>query len=56
MAIKKIEYEDAYMMENIINKINEIIDEVNDQDKRIDRHWRFHRLREKEDKKEEDSS
>ena len=53
MAIEKLTYDDAFALEVIVDKINEIIDRVeemeDDYDRRISAHWKFHR-KEQEDK------
>ena len=36
--------EDALMIENVVNKMNEIIDRLDAIDKRVDAHWKFHRF------------
>jgi len=45
---EKLTLEDAYVMELVVNKINELIDRVDDMesrlDSRIDNHWKYHRL------------
>ncbi len=46
MSIKKLEYEDCLLIENIMNKVNELIDAVDEQDQRINRLWKFLRMRE----------
>jgi hypothetical protein len=42
--MEKITLEDALMIENVVNKINEVIDRLDAIDKRIDAHWKFHRF------------
>ena len=42
--MEKLTLEDALMIENVIEKINEIIDRLDAIDKRIDAHWKFHRF------------
>lgn len=48
MPLKKLRYEDAIMLENIIDKLNEIVDYVNGleehYDRRIGNHWKYHRM------------
>ena len=51
--IKKLEYEECLLMENIMNKINEVIDEVEDQNQRINRLWKFLRMREQRNQPQE---
>lgn len=56
--MEKLTYEDAFVMEIVVNKINEIItrlDELEDRlDGRISAHWKYHRLKEhKEDRNAE---
>lgn len=46
MSIKKLEYEECLLVENIMNKLNEVIDEMEDQNQRINRIWKFLRKRE----------
>jgi chaperonin cofactor prefoldin len=45
--IEKLNLEDVFVMELLVNKINEIIDTVNDLDERltqrIDNNWKHHR-------------
>jgi hypothetical protein len=54
MGIKKLEYDEAMLVENIMTKINELVEEVEDQNQRINRIWKFLRMREtREIKKEE---
>jgi len=52
MAIEKLTMDDAYVMEVVISKINEIIDRVeemeDDYDRRISAHWKFHRKEQEE--------
>jgi hypothetical protein len=47
MAIEKLNLEDVFVMELLVNKINEIIDAVNSLDdrltQRIDNNWKHHR-------------
>jgi hypothetical protein len=52
--MEKLSLEDALMIENVVNKINLIIEELEYLDKRIDRHWAYHRrvLEDKEMRKE----
>jgi hypothetical protein len=44
---EKLTMEDAFVMELIVNKINEVIDRLDemedDYDRRISAHWKFHR-------------
>lgn len=47
--IKKLEYEDGFLMENLLTKINDLIDEVEDQNQRINRLWKFLRKREEKE-------
>ena len=47
MAIEKLTLDDALMIENVVNKINLIIEELEYLDKRIDRHWAYHRYSDK---------
>jgi len=47
MAIEKLTLDDALMIENVVTKINLIIEELEYLDKRIDRHWAFHRYLDK---------
>jgi len=42
--MEKITLEDALMIENVVNKFNEIIDRLDAIDKRVDAHWKFHRF------------
>ncbi len=54
---EKLTLEDAYVMELVVNKINEIIDRLDEMenrlDGRIDNHWKYHRLnKENKEKKE----
>ena len=48
MAIEKINYEDAYVMEIMVDKLNEIIDAINEIDarltQRMDNHMKYHRF------------
>jgi len=45
---EKLTLEDAYVMELVVNKINELIDRLDEMenriDGRIDNHWKYHRL------------
>jgi tetrahydromethanopterin S-methyltransferase subunit G len=51
--MEKLTVEDALMIENVVNKMNEIIDRLDAVDKRMDNHWSYHRhLKEKDEKKE----
>jgi hypothetical protein len=52
--MEKLTLENALLIENVVDKINEIIDELQYLDKRIDRHWAYHRriLKDKEMVKE----
>ncbi len=45
--MEKLTLEDALMIENVVGKINLIIEELEYLDKRIDRHWAFHRYLDK---------
>lgn len=45
--MEKLTLEDALMIENVVEKINSIIEEINYLDKRIDRHWAYHRYLDK---------
>jgi hypothetical protein len=45
--MEKLSLEDALMIENVVNKINLIIEELEYLDGRIDRHWKFHRYLDK---------
>ncbi len=53
MSIEKLKYEDSFLMENILNKLNEVIDELEDQNQRINRLWKFLRMREQKQQQEE---
>lgn len=44
--MEKLSLEDALMIENVVDKINLIIEELEYLDKRIDRLWKFNRMRE----------
>lgn len=44
--MEKLNYEDGLMLENILDRINELIEEVEYLGKRIDRHWKYHRVEE----------
>ncbi len=53
MAIDKIEklsYSDAMMIEKIVDTLNQLIEMVEYLDGRIDRHWKMHRIEEKQKK------
>jgi hypothetical protein len=41
--IEKLQYDDAYLVDNIVNKLNEVIEEINYLHSRIDKHWAYHR-------------
>jgi len=49
---EKLTLEDAYVMELVVNKINELIDRVDEMenrlDSRIDNLWKYQRLQKKE--------
>lgn len=51
---EKLTLEDAYVMELVVNKINELIDRVDEMenrlDSRIDNLWKYQRLQKKERK------
>jgi hypothetical protein len=50
--MEKLTIEDAYVMELVVNKVNEIIDRLDsmedDYDRRISAHWKFHRKEQEE--------
>ena len=48
--IEKLKLDDAWMLENIVDRINQLIDAFEYLDKRMDRHWQYHRMKEKEEK------
>lgn len=41
--MEKLTYEDAMLLENVVSKMNEIIDRLEAIDVRIDKHWSYHR-------------
>jgi RNA binding exosome subunit len=41
--VEKLSYEDSLMLENIVEKLNELIDEINYLHSRVDKHWAYHR-------------
>jgi hypothetical protein len=47
--VEKLRYEDSFVNEILVNKINELIDELEKVDdamaKRIENHWKFHRIK-----------
>ena len=46
MSIEKLKYEDTFMMEKLMDKINEIIDEIDDIKAGQNRIWKFLRMKE----------
>ncbi len=44
--MEKLTVEDALLIENVVGKINEIIEETEFLNKRIDRLWKYLRLKE----------
>ncbi len=49
--MEKLTLEDALMVENVVAKLNEMIEETEYLNKRIDRLWKYLRMNIKEDKK-----
>jgi len=56
MGIKKLTYDDALMLDNIVNTMNELIEEVEYINKRIDRLWKYVRIKGKGKKEDKDTS
>jgi hypothetical protein len=52
--IDKLTYDDAMMLEKLVDTLNAVIDAFEYIDKRMDRHWQFHRMKEKEDKQKKE--
>jgi|APFre7841882630_1041343.scaffolds.fasta_scaffold563606_2 uncharacterized spore protein YtfJ len=48
--IEKLSYNDGMMLEKLVDSINQLIEMVEYLDKRMDRHWQYHRMKEKEDR------
>ena len=41
--VEKLRLEDAYMVDALVEKLNEVIEEINYLHSRIDKHWAYHR-------------
>jgi hypothetical protein len=52
MSLTKLDYNDALMLENLVETINELIEENEYLHKRIDHLWKFIRVKDKKGKKE----
>lgn len=50
--MEKLKLEDALMLDGLVDKINEIVEEINYTNKRVDRLWKYIRIKEKENDKE----
>jgi hypothetical protein len=50
MALKKLTYDDALMLETIVDALNELMEESEYTNKRISRLWKYLRIGEKKDK------
>lgn len=50
--MEKLNYEDSLMLDLIIEKINELVEADKETNKRIDRLWKFLRLKENQKKGE----
>jgi len=48
--LERLSYDNAMMLDKLVDTINMMIEAIEYLDKRMDRHWQYHRMKEKEDK------